>query len=112
MGAHAAGIWQSDIPLKLITWNLQWGRGIDGRVDLARIVKTARAIADFDVFCVQEVADNFPGLEGNDDRDQFAEYARLLPGFQLVAAARASTWRAIGRAPPALRRTRSTRATR
>lgn len=86
MGAHAAGIWQSDIPLKLITWNLQWGRGIDGRVDLARIVKTARAIADFDVFCVQEVADNFPGLEGNDDRDQFAEYARLLPGFHLVAA--------------------------
>jgi endonuclease/exonuclease/phosphatase family metal-dependent hydrolase len=72
--------------VKLITWNLQWSRGIDGRVDLARIVKTARAIADFDVFCVQEVADNFPALEGNDDRDQFAEYARLLPGFNVVAA--------------------------
>jgi len=68
--------------MKLVTWNIQWGRGIDGRVDLERIVRTARALADFDVLCVQEVADNFPALEGNDDRDQFAEIGRLLPGFQ------------------------------
>jgi endonuclease/exonuclease/phosphatase family metal-dependent hydrolase len=72
--------------MKLITWNIQWGRGIDGRVDLERIVRTARAIADFDVICMQEVADNFPGLEGNDDRDQFAELAALLPGYQRVEA--------------------------
>jgi endonuclease/exonuclease/phosphatase family metal-dependent hydrolase len=70
--------------MKLLTWNIQWGRGLDGRVDLERIVRTARAIADFDVLCVQEVADNFPGLGGNDDRDQFAELARLLPGYTRV----------------------------
>ena len=70
--------------LKLITWNLQWGRGLDGRVDLPRIVKTARAIADFDVFCVQEIADNFPGLEGNDERDQFAELGSLLAGYARI----------------------------
>jgi endonuclease/exonuclease/phosphatase family metal-dependent hydrolase len=67
--------------MKLITWNIQWGRGVDGRVDLERIVRTAREMADFDAICMQEVADNFPGLEGNDDRDQFAELSRLLPGF-------------------------------
>lgn len=67
--------------MKLITWNIQWGRGLDGRVDLGRIVREARAMADFDVLCVQEVADNFPGLAGNDDRDQFAELSRLLPGY-------------------------------
>jgi endonuclease/exonuclease/phosphatase family metal-dependent hydrolase len=67
--------------MKLLTWNIQWGLGIDGRVDLERIVRTARAIADFDVWCVQEVADNFPALDGNDDRDQFAELGRLLPGY-------------------------------
>jgi len=55
--------------VKLVTWNIQWGRGVDGRVDLARIVSTARGLADFDLLCLQEVADNFPGLEGNDDRD-------------------------------------------
>jgi endonuclease/exonuclease/phosphatase family metal-dependent hydrolase len=70
--------------MKLITWNIQWGRGIDGRVDLARIVSTARALADFDVICMQEVADNFPGLAGNDERDQFAELSRLLPGYRMA----------------------------
>jgi endonuclease/exonuclease/phosphatase family metal-dependent hydrolase len=67
--------------LKLVTWNIQWGLGLDGRVDLERIVRTARGLADFDVLCVQEVADNFPALEGNDDRDQFAALSALLPGF-------------------------------
>jgi len=65
--------------MRLITWNIQWGLGLDGRVDLDRIVRTAREMADFDVLCLQEIADNFPGLEGNDDRDQFAELAHLLP---------------------------------
>lgn len=72
--------------MKIITWNIQWGLGLDGRVDLARIVATARAMADFDVLCVQEVADNFPGLEGNDDADQFAQLAALLPGYQRIEA--------------------------
>lgn len=70
--------------MKLVTWNIQWGCGVDGRVDLRRIVATARRLADFDVLCVQEVADNFPALDGNDDRDQFAELAALLPGYRRV----------------------------
>ena len=44
----------------LITWNVQWCRGVDGRVDPARIVAEAKALADFDVLCLQEIADNFP----------------------------------------------------
>lgn len=70
--------------MKLITWNLQWGRGLDGRVDLARIVAHAREMADFDVLNVQEIADNFPGLAGNDDADQFAQLAALLPGYTAI----------------------------
>lgn len=70
--------------MRLITWNIQWGRGVDGRVDLDRIVAAARALADFDVLCVQEVADNMPGLEGNDDADQFAELHRRLPGYRRI----------------------------
>ena len=67
--------------MKLITWNIQSGVGLDGRVDLARIVSTARAMADFDVLCVQEVADNFPAVAGGDESDQFAALSALLPGF-------------------------------
>jgi endonuclease/exonuclease/phosphatase family metal-dependent hydrolase len=73
--------------MKLITWNIQWGRGVDGRVDLERIVRTARDMADFDVLCLQEVADNFPGLEGSGGADQFSDLAELLlPEHRLYAA--------------------------
>ena len=73
--------------MKLITWNIQWGRGVDARVDLERIVRTARDMADFDVLCLQEVADNFPGLPGSAGEDQFSGLAELLlPEFRLYAA--------------------------
>jgi len=65
--------------MNLITWNIQWGRGCDGRVDFTRIVDTAMAMADADVLCFQEVANNYPGLPGSSGEDQFAEIARRLP---------------------------------
>jgi len=71
--------------MKLVTWNIQWGRGVDGRVDLDRIIDHARRFADFDVLCLQEVSDGFADLAGNDDTDQFAEFASRLPGFVPVA---------------------------
>src|SRR5436190_22717971 len=70
--------------MKLITWNIQWCLGVDGKVDPARIVREAKAFADFDVLCLQEVARNYPGLRGNDRTDQFAKLASLLPGFTAV----------------------------
>lgn len=70
--------------MKLITWNIQWGLGIDGVFSLQRIVDHARELADFDVLCLQEVADNFPQLEGSSGENQFAVLAGLLPGFTLI----------------------------
>src|SRR4051812_19822893 len=70
--------------LRIITWNIQWGLGIDGSVDLRRIVDEAHAIADFDVLCLQEVSDYFSDLKGNGGANQFAELARLLPGYTAV----------------------------
>jgi endonuclease/exonuclease/phosphatase family metal-dependent hydrolase len=70
--------------MRLITWNIQWARGMDNRVDPRRIVDHARAMADFDVLCLQEVAANFPELDGNDATDQFALFAALLPGFTAI----------------------------
>jgi endonuclease/exonuclease/phosphatase family metal-dependent hydrolase len=71
--------------LRIITWNIQWGLGIDGTVDLQRLINEARGIADFDVLCLQEVSANFPNLKGNDGSDQFARIAALLPGFEAVS---------------------------
>ena len=72
--------------MKLITWNTQWCRGVDGKVDPARIVKHARAVADFDVLCLQEIASNFPDprLGGSRGENQFAKLAQALPGYQPV----------------------------
>jgi endonuclease/exonuclease/phosphatase family metal-dependent hydrolase len=67
--------------VKLITWNIQWARGVDLAVDLARIARVAREMADFDVLCLQEVAVNFPGLPGSRGEDQVAVLSRALPGF-------------------------------
>ena len=67
--------------MKLLSWNIQWGRGIDGCVDLKRIVRTIRQSGDFDVICLQEVAVNFLGLPGNRRENQVAELAKLLPGY-------------------------------
>lgn len=67
--------------LRLITWNIQWGLGIDEVVNLERLIDEARAIADFDVLCLQEVSDNFSELKGNSGQNQFAEITALLPGY-------------------------------
>jgi endonuclease/exonuclease/phosphatase family metal-dependent hydrolase len=66
----------------LITWNIQWCRGTDGRVDPARIAHTARELADFDVLCLQEVAIGFPGLGGSGGEDQMADLSAALPGYR------------------------------
>ena len=82
--------------MQLITWNIQWCRGVDGNVDAARIVDHARAFSDFDVLCLQEVARNYPGLEGNDIDDQFAELAKLLPGYTAIEGIAVDAYSAEG----------------
>jgi endonuclease/exonuclease/phosphatase family metal-dependent hydrolase len=71
--------------MKLITWNIQWGRGADGRVDLERILAHARRVADFDVLCLQEVSAGYPELPGGDGSDQFRALAKRLPEFTAIA---------------------------
>ena len=69
--------------MKVISWNTQWFKGLDEVVDIARIVRVAREMADFDAICLQEVAVNYPTLTGAAPADQPAELARHLPGFQV-----------------------------
>lgn len=71
--------------MKLITWNIQWGRGADGRVDLDRVVAHARRLADFDVLCLQEVSAGHDRLPGCDGSDQFEQLAARLPDYAAVA---------------------------
>jgi endonuclease/exonuclease/phosphatase family metal-dependent hydrolase len=70
--------------MNLITWNVQWCRGCDGRVNPARISKVVREMADVDVLCLQEVARNFPSLPGSAGENQYETLAGLFPDHTVV----------------------------
>ena len=67
--------------MNLVTWNTQWCCGLDGAVSPQRIVDGARALADFDVLCLQEIAQGYERMQGAPG-DQPAQIAALLPGYQ------------------------------
>jgi endonuclease/exonuclease/phosphatase family metal-dependent hydrolase len=71
--------------MRLISWNVQWCRGMDGVVDPHRIAAEAKRLADPDVVCLQEVAAGFTDLPGCRGEDQFAALASLFPGFSAHA---------------------------
>ncbi|MBM6593215.1 endonuclease/exonuclease/phosphatase family protein [Microvirga pudoricolor] len=68
--------------MKLLTWNIQWGLGCDGRLDLARIARTAREWCDADVFCFQEVSANFEALDGGENQPRVL--ADLFPDYRPI----------------------------
>jgi endonuclease/exonuclease/phosphatase family metal-dependent hydrolase len=82
--------------MRLLTWNIQCGKGCDGVTDLSRIVSVAKSLADADVFCFQEVSDNFGALDG--ETDQSAQLAALLPDHRPIFRPAVETVDAEGRA--------------
>jgi endonuclease/exonuclease/phosphatase family metal-dependent hydrolase len=69
--------------MKILTWNVQWFKGLDGVVDIERVLQKAREIADFDVLCMQEISVNFNALTGETPADQVARVRALLPGYEV-----------------------------
>jgi endonuclease/exonuclease/phosphatase family metal-dependent hydrolase len=67
--------------MRLLSWNVQWCRGVDGRVDPKRIAAEAKRLADPDVFCLQEIAVHFPEMEGSSGEDQVEELRRQFRGY-------------------------------
>lgn len=82
--------------MNLLTWNTQWCCGLDGIVSPRRIVEGARALGDFDVLCLQEIAVNYPALAGGAGHDQPAILRELLPGFRLFFGAAVDEFDAAG----------------
>jgi endonuclease/exonuclease/phosphatase family metal-dependent hydrolase len=69
--------------VRLISWNIQWCRGMDGKVDPARIARVSRELCDPDVACFQEVAINYPALAGSAGEDQVAALSNAFPGYSV-----------------------------
>lgn len=60
--------------MQVVSYNIQWGKGRDGAVDLARI---ARTVAGADLIALQEVERHWRAMP---DADQVDALSRLLPG--------------------------------
>lgn len=69
--------------MKILTWNIQWGLGMDQICDLARVMDYARA-TNADVIALQEVSDGYDDLEGAKCANQFAEIRTLMPDFESI----------------------------
>ena len=67
--------------MKVVSYNIQFGRGMDHRIDLARICDSVR---DADIVCLQEV-DQWWQRSG--ELDQAAAISALLPEFYFVFGA-------------------------
>ena len=70
--------------MRLLCWNVQWCRGLDGVVDPGRIAAEARRLADPDVVCLQEIASNFADLPGSKGEDQPIALRRELPDYEPI----------------------------
>ena len=77
--------------MKLISWNIQRGRGLHHSCSIARVVADLRHMAEFDVLCLQEVSSGYTDLPGSDGGNQFMQLARLLPGYTPLAGVATDT---------------------
>jgi endonuclease/exonuclease/phosphatase family metal-dependent hydrolase len=77
--------------MKLISWNIQRGRGLHQSCSIARVVADLRHMAEFDVLCLQEVSSGYTDLPGSDGGNQFMQLARLLPGYTPLAGVATDT---------------------
>ena len=64
----------------LVSWNIQYGKGVDGRIDLGRIAETVHKDELPDVLCLQEISRNYPSTD--DGADQVKELEDLFPGYE------------------------------
>jgi endonuclease/exonuclease/phosphatase family metal-dependent hydrolase len=74
--------------MKVVTYNIQWGKGKDGAVDLARI---ARAVDGADIIGLQEVEAGWKRTGGIDQSEALGallpKYYRVFgPGFDIEAS--------------------------
>jgi endonuclease/exonuclease/phosphatase family metal-dependent hydrolase len=72
--------------MRIVTWNIQWGRGADGVVNLARTRDTLASFGAPELICLQEVAVNFAGLPGGPPQDGLAWLTAAFPAYEAVYA--------------------------
>ena len=78
--------------MRVVSWNIHWGCGKDGRIRIHAIIDVLRRL-NADVICLQEVAANHPELEGGANANQFKQLSGALGAYQSVEHAPSEIYR-------------------
>lgn len=70
--------------MELVTWNIQFGKGCDEKIDLVRIAARIKDLGDPDVICLQEVARFVPDLALEADCDQVSALSDHFRNYEPV----------------------------
>ena len=87
--------------MRVVSWNIHWGCGKDGRIRIHAIIDVLRKLNP-DVICLQEVASNHAELEGNANANQFRQlagrgpYEKSSSCYDHVSAPQRRPWRSGG----------------
>ena len=71
--------------LTIVSWNIQYGKGVDSLIDLCRIADVVKQDGLPDVLCLQEVSRNDP--ETANGSDQVIELQKLFPNYEIFYGA-------------------------
>jgi len=78
--------------MRVVSWNIHWGCGRDGRIRIHAIIDVLRKLNP-DVICLQEVASNHPELEGSATASQFKQLGGALGGYHMIEHAPSEIYR-------------------
>ena len=78
--------------MRVVSWNIHWGCGRDGRIRIHAIIDVLRKLNP-DVICLQEVAANHPELEGSATANQFKQLSGAFGGYHAIDYAPSEIYR-------------------
>jgi endonuclease/exonuclease/phosphatase family metal-dependent hydrolase len=78
--------------MRVVSWNIHWGCGKDGRIRIHAIIDVLRKLNP-DVICLQEVASNHPDLEGSATASQFKQLGGAFGGYHMIDQAPSEIYR-------------------
>ena len=80
--------------IRILSWNIQSGKGVDGHIDFARISAVIRQFTGEppDVICLQEVSCGYPEFARDGQSDQRALLRQHFPDHRLMFGAAVDRW--------------------
>ena len=70
--------------MRILSWNVQYGKSSDGSTDFSRILQHIKSLSDFDVICLQELGRNMAEYCRPDQADHLLMTQQFFREHQAV----------------------------